>query len=211
MAETFHGKNICYSFLPFTLFAFGMLWTTIMFAKGPENPSEVVRLFGLQFSKESFQTACALALRILSIAALSLLFIFTTNIIHFILSLMQQCKLSPKIAYGVLAGCRILPMMKDELKVIHVAQRIRGVNQDRSLRGKWLQYKRLAIPLLASAIRKAERTAIAMESKGFTGSKNRTFYRTFHVSTTDWLLSLLIPALFVVSAFLSWRLGYFTW
>ncbi|WP_442852713.1 CbiQ family ECF transporter T component [Bacillus sp. J33] len=41
--------------------------------------------------------------------------------------------------------------------------------------GKISELKRYAVPLLAGAIRKAERTAMAMESKGFTGKKIESF------------------------------------
>lgn len=194
--------------LPFLLFAFGMFWTTLIFAKQPDLPGQTITILTFDFPRESFIVALALAVRVLSVAALSLLFIFTTNIVHFILSLIQQLKLSPKIAYGVLAGYRFLPMMKDELKVIREAHRIRGVNQVSTIRGKWSQYKRYAIPLLASAIRKAERTAIAMESKGFTGDRSRTFLKQFTVSGKDWLFLVIMLTLYAVAVYTSYSLGF---
>ncbi|MFD1038232.1 energy-coupling factor transporter transmembrane component T family protein [Virgibacillus byunsanensis] len=216
IAVTFIGgkvewKRYLLYFLPFTVLAFGMLWTTIVFADAPENPNDIVTFLGLDIPKESFLNGMALSLRVLSVASLSLLFIFTTNIVDFILSLIQQLKLPPKIAYGVLAGYRFLPMMKDELKIINSAHRIRGVNQARTLKEKVSQYKRFAIPLLASAIRKAERTAMAMESKGFTGNKQRTFYRSFNTSTSDWLFPLIMLVVFTSAVLLSVKLGYFKW
>ncbi|MDY0410368.1 energy-coupling factor transporter transmembrane component T family protein [Virgibacillus soli] len=201
-------KRYILYFLPFTIFSFGMLWTTIVFAEVPKNPNEIITIFGLQYPRESFLTALALAVRVLSVAALSLLFIFTTNVIDFILSLIQQFRLPPKIAYGVLAGYRFLPMMRDELKTIHAAHRIRGVNQAKTLAGKWQQYRRFAIPLLASAIRKAERTAMAMESKGFTGGRKRTFYRIFSVSKADYIFLAVMIVMFLVASAISWQLGY---
>lgn len=204
-------KKYCLYFIPFSILALGMLWTTIAFAAAPGNPNEVITILGMTFPRESFLVALALSLRILSVAALSLLFIFTTNVVDFVLSLIQQLKLPPKIAYGVLAGYRFLPMMKDELMIINQAHRIRGVNREQTMRGKWNQYKRFAIPLLASAIRKAERTAIAMESKGFTGDKNRTFYRPFSVSKLDWLFPSLMLLTFTLAVFTSMKLGYFKW
>lgn len=180
-------KYVLY-FLPFFIFAFGMLWTTIAFADTSEHTNEVINLLGLTVPLDSFLVALALSLRILNVAALSLMFIFTTNTVDFILSLIQQLKLPPKIAYGVLAGYRFLPLMKDEIKIIHAAHQVRGVNQGKSLKDKFSQYKRFAIPLLASAIRKAERTAVVMKSKGFTGDRNRTFYRQFFVTKRDFVL-----------------------
>ncbi|MFC4558306.1 energy-coupling factor transporter transmembrane component T family protein [Virgibacillus kekensis] len=204
-------KKYALYFLPFTIIAFGMLWTTIVFADTPDNPAERLTIFGFSFPEESFITALALSLRVLSVAALSLMFIFTTNIVDFILSLIQQLRLPPKIAYGVLAGYRFLPMMKDELFLVRAAHRIRGYNQEKTLRGKLSQFKRFSIPLLASAIRKAERTAMAMESKGFTGEKNRTFYRQFTVKAKDWLFLGCMIITVLLAAGVSWYLGYFKW
>ncbi|WP_087972316.1 energy-coupling factor transporter transmembrane component T family protein [Oceanobacillus rekensis] len=185
-------KKYALYFIPFVIFSFGMLWTSVVFADTPKNQDEIVVLLGMAYPRETLLTALALSIRVLNVAALSLLFVFTTNIVHFILSMMQQLRLPPKIAYAVLAGYRFLPMMRDEIKLIHDAHRIRGVNQAKTVTEKWNNYKRYSIPLLASAIRKAERTAIAMESKGFTGDKNRTFYRQFTVKKTDWLFPLIM-------------------
>ena len=128
---------------------------------------------------------------------------FTTDPILFMLSLIQQCKLPPKLAYGVIAGFRFLPLLKDEILIIRQAHRIRGAASDSGLKGKLSAFRRFTIPLLAGAIRKAERTAIAMESKGFTGSRNRTFYRTVTVRRADWCFFLLVLLLFGASWLIS--------
>lgn len=213
---TFIGGKISWKrymlfFIPFFILAIGMLWTTVAFSKTPNNPNDTITIFTLTFPRESFLHALALSMRILSVATLSLMFIFTTNVIHFIISLIQQFRLPPKIAYGVLAGYRFLPMIKDELLIINSAHRVRGMNQVRGIKGRMNQFKRFSIPLLASAIRKAERTAMAMESKGFTGSKNRTFYRHFFITKKDWLfMSLMILGL-ITAAYISFNLNYFKW
>jgi len=192
-------KYILY-FLPFVIFAFGMFWTSIIFAGTQDGTVEMLHLVGLNVPLESFLTALALSLRVLNVASLSLMFIFTTNTVDFILSLIQQMRLPPKIAYGVLAGYRFLPLMKDELKTIQSAYQIRGISQGKTWKEKWLKYKRMSIPLLASAIRKAERTAVAMESKGFTGDRNRTFYRRFSIKKSDWI----VPVILLIGFWGSW-------
>ncbi|WP_067726017.1 energy-coupling factor transporter transmembrane component T family protein [Oceanobacillus damuensis] len=200
-------KYVLY-FIPFMIFAFGMLWTTVIFADAPANKNDILLIFGMEYPRESILTALALSLRVLNVAALSLLFIFTTNIAHFILSMMQQLRLPPKIAYAVLAGYRFLPMMRDEIKIIHDAHRVRGVNQAKTIKEKWNNYKRYSIPLLASAIRKAERTAMAMESKGFTGDKDRTFYRQFTIRKTDWFFPLVMLIGFTTAVIVSFEMGF---
>src|SRR5699024_12644379 len=138
-------------------------------------------------------------------------FILNTNIIVVIIMFIQLFRLPPYIAYVVLAGYRFIPMIKDELLIINSAHRVRAMNQVRGIKGRMNQFKRFSIPLLASAIRKAERTAMAMESKGFTGSKDRTFYRHFFITKKDWLfMSLMILGL-ITAAYISFNLNYFKW
>lgn len=216
IALTFLGGKVSWKryllfFIPFFILAFGMLWTTVIFSKTPDHPNDTLAIFGLTFPRESFFLALALSMRVLSVAALSLMFIFTTNVVQFIISLIQQFRLPPKIAYGVLAGYRFLPMMKDELLIINDAHRIRGVNQAKGIRGRISQFSRFSIPLLASAIRKAERTAMAMESKGFTGSRNRTFYRLFFITKKDWLFLILMVGVLAVASYISFKFDYFQW
>lgn len=196
-------------FLPFLIIAFGFFWTTVVFAKNPGSSSEVIRFLWLEVPRETMFTAISLSLRVLCFSTLSLLFIFTTEPTKFILSLMQQLKLPQKLAYGILAGFRFLPLLKEELFIIRSAHRIRGVNRAKTIKDYFGQMKRYSIPLLASAIRKAERTAIAMESKGFTGEKDRTFYKKMRVTKNDWLFLILMVTLFFVISFLSWKLGFF--
>jgi energy-coupling factor transport system permease protein len=117
------------------------------------------------------------------------LFVLTTDKVAFILSLIQQCRVSPKLAYGILAGYRFLPLLTNELTTIRSAHLVRGA---RTKTSRLTRYKQYTIPLLASAIRKAERTAVAMESKGFTGERDRTYYRSYHIRWTDWVFGFVM-------------------
>lgn len=195
-------------FSPFLFIAFIYLWSATLFSKSGEGET-VIWAWGIFIlTEEGFQRAISLGLRVLSFTSLSLLFILTTKPAEFLLSLMQQCRLSPKLAYGIMAGYRFLPLMKEEFEIIRSAHRIRGVDKARTIPEKMAQLKRYAIPLLAGAIRKAERTAMAMESKGFTGDKNRQFYHKITISWKDWAFFALMVGAVLLSAFISWQLGY---
>lgn len=203
----FRKKYYLFYFLPFTIFAFGMFWTTIAFADPPQNPAQTIVLLGWEVPEEDFLVALSLSFRVLAFATLSLLFMFTTNMVEFLLSLMQQLRLPPKLAYGIMAGYRFLPMLKTEFDQIRAAHRVRGVGTE----SRWKRSRRFAVPLLAGAIRKAERTALAMESKGFTGSRERTFYRNLKVRRRDWLFPAGMGAVLLFFIIFSVRFGYFSW
>ncbi|TFE01782.1 energy-coupling factor transporter transmembrane component T family protein [Jeotgalibacillus salarius] len=155
--------------LPFLLGAIGYFWTTLVF--GNED--------------STIGTALSLSFRVLAFSSLSLLFVFTTKPVDFIMSLMQQLKLSPKIAYSILVGYQFLPVLKDEFFQIQQAQQLRGVEVPKPPVKRVLAMRHVLIPMLAGAVRKAERTAFAMEARGFTGEGKRDFYRKISVSRAD--------------------------
>ncbi|MFC2949336.1 energy-coupling factor transporter transmembrane component T family protein [Virgibacillus sediminis] len=196
-------------FSPFVLIALGFAWMTVLYANQTFSYGEVVfSLWGLEVTTGSIQTGISLALRSLCFGALSLLFILTTDSTKLMLSFMQQCKLPPKITYGILAGYRFLPIFQHELQVLKQAHRIRGVGRTKGIKGRLNQFRRYAIPLLANGIRKAERVAIAMESKGFTGDKDRTHYHQMKVEKRDWLFFVLMIGMLAAVFILSYYLGY---
>ncbi|MFD1067819.1 energy-coupling factor transporter transmembrane component T family protein [Oceanobacillus locisalsi] len=196
-------------FIPLSLFAIGLAWMTMLYTDESYNTGPVVFQFlWFEITSGSFQVGISLALRSLCFISLSLLFALTTDPTKFMLSLMQQAKLSPKLTYGILAGYRFLPTFKTELNLIRQAHQIRGVQRTKGLRQKWQNNKQYIIPLLASSIRKAERVAIAMESKGFTGERNRTFYHQLTISSKDWIFFISMFVALCFAFFISDQLGF---
>lgn len=170
--------------IPFFITAFGYFWTTLVFAE--DQPGPVVWSFWmLNVSESQLYHALSLSFRVLAFSSLSLLFAFTTNPTTFIMSLMQQLKLSPKIAYGVLVGYQFLPVLKDEFIQIQQAQRLRGATPEKNILKRLLGVHKVLIPMLAGAVRKAERAAFAMEARGFTGERRSSYFQVITVSKID--------------------------
>ncbi|WP_147803155.1 energy-coupling factor transporter transmembrane component T family protein [Alkalicoccus halolimnae] len=196
-------------FSPFILLACGFAWMTMLYTS--ESFAGGDRLFSVwQFdvTTGAVMVGISLALRSLCFVSLSLLFILTTDSTKFMLSLMQQLKLPPKITFGILAGYRFLPAFRHEFQVLKQAHRIRGMGRAKGLKGRVQQFRRYAIPLMANAIRKAERVANAMESKGFTGSAERTHYHKMKIKGKDWAFFSVINGGLIITLALSYYLGY---
>lgn len=184
--------------LPFTLGAVGYLWTTLVFGK--DSGGEVIGSFaGIDVTDKQWAHAWSLTFRVMAFSTLSLLFAFTTNPVTFVMSLMQQMKVPPKIAYGTMVGYQFLPVLKDELTQIRQAQRLRGVGQDRHWWQRLAGTRRLLIPMLAGAVRKAERAAFAMEARGFTGERRKEFYQPVQVCGRDYVLAGVFLTVLVAS------------
>lgn len=124
--------------------------------------------------------AMALGMRIYAYAMLGMLFSFTTDSKDFMYSLMQQCRLSPKFAYGVLAAFHLLPMIRREYSQVRLAYRVRGYRL-------YPWSLKPAYSALVNAMHWAENIAMAMESKGFEENQERTYYRRIMVRPVDFL------------------------
>ncbi len=187
--------------MPFMILAFGFFMMQVAFPRdaGGDIAFRISRLIIYQ---ESVVRGSALGLRVLAYAAYALLFVATTDPTALLLSLMQQTRLSPKYGYSILAAYRFFPLYQSEFTSLKEAHQVRGFSEKRSLKGKFEKLRRYAIPLLAQAIRKAERVAVAMEARGFTGEYDRTYYKIIEVRPIDWVLAIgltsLVPLLIFV-------------
>lgn len=166
--------------LPFSLGAVGYFWTTYVFGT----------------SDDRLETALSLSFRVFAFSSLSLLFVLTTSPMQFIMSLMQQLKLSPKLAYSLLVGYQFLPVLKDEFIQIRQVQQLRKPQVQTSTIAKLRSLPSVAIPLLAGAVRKAEKTAFAMEARGFTGTRERTYFHEVRLERFDLYFSLILVLIF---------------
>jgi energy-coupling factor transport system permease protein len=140
-------------------------------------------------------------LRVLALLVVSLPFSITTDSADFIRALVQQWRLPYRIGYSTLAAFRFVPMLQTELSVIGSAHRVRGVNGTHGLLGAYERIRRYAVPLLATAIRQAERSALAMDGRAFGALPRRTYYRRMQFTSADWLFIggvLLTSALLVL-------------
>jgi energy-coupling factor transport system permease protein len=194
--------------LPAAAAALGFFWVAVAFPRAYDNPTIVAQIGPLVVTAEALWRGGAISLRVLCFAVYSLLFVLTTDPTDFVVALVQHWRVPPRIAYAAMAAYRFVPLFTAEAESIRLAHKVRGLGEGRGLTGYWEASRRFAIPLLASAIRRAERVAIAMESKGFDGAAARTYFRVLRWQPID-LLFLVGMVLAVGLVFgLSARLGY---
>lgn len=147
----------------------------------------------IKVSEESVNQGLLISLRTGSLILGSLLFSSTTKPIHLFYSLMQQCYLPAKYAYAFLAALNLLPQLKVELAQRQLVEKM--MKRKRNLREKLMFY---SLPLLSQAIRRAFITAVAMESKGFSHEKKRTFYYRFSYTWIDLLFLAVLLVLTIL-------------
>ncbi len=187
----------------------GLFWTTALFYQGQAHETPLVLpLVGPTVSVSALWYAVSIALRVLAIYTFSQVFILTTDPVDFVRALVQQGRLSPRLGYGVLAGYRFIPLLESELQNLRAAYRVRGIGKGRGPLARARQVWRTAIPLLALAVRRAERVALAMEARAFGALPTRTYYRQFRFQQADLLflagLTVVLAGLLGGLAALGW-------
>ncbi|MDR6554244.1 energy-coupling factor transporter transmembrane component T [Paenibacillus qinlingensis] len=140
----------------------------------------------IRITEESFYRGIHLGLRGMQVASVGLLFSLTTRPVALFYAMMQQWKVAPKYAYSFLAALRMLPVILEELQTLRYALKVRGKpKRQNPLTGWYTTMRMIAIPLLAQSIRRAHRTAVAMEAKRFSMSRQRTYYYVSSYSKVD--------------------------
>jgi energy-coupling factor transport system permease protein len=161
--------------------AFGVFWTYTLFYGGT-GPAW---LYGT-----------TMATRLLAIMSASLMFVLTTDPSQFVRSLIHQAHVSPRIAYSVFAAYRFVPLLEVEFRSIRAAHQMRGGVGRGTLLDMVRQLFGYAIPLLASAVHRGERVALAMESRGFGALPRRTYFRATTLGCGDLIFGLACVAAF---------------
>jgi ABC-type cobalt transport system, permease component CbiQ and related transporters len=154
----------------------------------------------IRVTEESLARGIQLGLRTFVFGLLGVLFASTTPPVPFFYSLMQQLKVPVRYAYGCLAAFRMLPMMIDELGHIRQAMKVRGLSRQKGIHAFYDRFLHYALGMLVQSIRRAQRTAVAMEAKRFAMKEKRTFYYQIGWSRKD-VLFLAVLTLTVVSGF----------
>jgi energy-coupling factor transport system permease protein len=122
----------------------------------------------------ALEVGFATGLRLAAIVALALIAGLTTSGPDLARSLVQQLRVPYRIGYTALAAFRFVPRFGHELAVIRAAHRVRGYHGRRGPFAAVARATGYVIPLLAGAIRHAERVALAMDARAFGAYPDRT-------------------------------------
>ncbi|WP_353626342.1 energy-coupling factor transporter transmembrane component T [Bacillus sp. JCM 19041] len=162
----------------------------------------------IHITEESFYRGIHLGMRATVFAVLGLLFALTTKPVRLFYSLMQQLKFPTNLAYSFMASIRMLPIMVSEFQTLLYAYEIRGLNQRKGVTSFYKKLIFFSIPLLAQAIRRAQRIAVAMEAKQFKTSGRRSHFYQIGFGKNDLYYVSVIGLLLLSSSWIG-QLGWF--
>jgi energy-coupling factor transport system permease protein len=182
------------------------LWTDLSLV---EETPVLLQLGGWRLYAGALQIGFATALRLGAIIALALLAGLTTTGPDLVRSFVQQLRVPYRVGYTALAAFRFVPRFAHELDVIRQAHRVRGAHGGRgpfATVARWFGY---AVPLLASAIRHAERVALAMDARAFGAHPDRTERHDvpFRMRDTVFILLFWVVSAAVLVVLFPWGIG----
>jgi energy-coupling factor transport system permease protein len=146
----------------------------------------VVELGPLRIGAETLVNGLGLGVRLLAIVLAGLLATATTQPTEMADALVQQLRVSPRFAVGVLAALRLLPILSREWQVLAMARRARGVDAGRSPIAAVRLFAGQLLAILVTAVRRGTRMALAMEARGFGAMPCRTSARLQRMRGSDW-------------------------
>lgn len=157
--------------VPFALFGFGFLTTSVVF----RTESDFALFVSAQspFASPAFSAGITLFLRAIAIGMISALFALTTDPGALVRALMARWRLSPRIGYALFSVLQLVPDLADEAHRMRIARAMKTRRIPSRFPGPF-EAAGLVVPLLAFAIRRANRSAIAMEARGLAAGRPRT-------------------------------------
>lgn len=147
------------------------LWTD---ASDLEHGVAVLRIGDYRLYLSALEVGAATALRLVSIVALALLTGLTSTGPDMVRSAVAHLAVPYRVGYAALASYRFVPRFRYELDVIRKAHRVRGTMGGLGPIAAVRRTIGYIVPLLASAIRHAERVSLSMDSRAFGAHPSRT-------------------------------------
>jgi energy-coupling factor transport system permease protein len=182
--------------VPFALFGFGFLTTSVLFRADSDFALYAAKQS--PFASQAFSAGIILFLRAIACGMISAVFVLSTDPGHFIKALMADWKLSPRIGYALFSALQLVPDLASELRQIRIARAMKR-GKPPSIFIYPPELVTLFIPLLAYAIRRAGRAAIAMEARGLGAKEARTIVAAPRLGRPDMIFAGIALGLLVIA------------
>jgi len=149
----------------------------------PASEKITVLVIGLQVSRAGVENGFFYSLRIALLLAYSYWFMAVTSPLEIADGMERTLRPLKKIGFPahetamiLSIALRFVPTLLDEARRVRDAQICRGARFDGNILQKAQSFSSMLIPLFASAIRRADHLALALEARGYRGGDGRTSY-----------------------------------
>ena len=162
---------------------------TILFSFGPLTATQEGLTKGLEFF-----------FRLAIMVMASFMLIWTTDIRELMVGLVHL-GIPYRYAFVVFMALRFLPIVQQEVDAVKAAHAIRGRASSSPIRHRFRLWQRYLFTVIVNGLRKAESTALAIESRGFGAYPDRTYVKEFRWTAIGILLMLLFLSLGIFLVF----------
>jgi energy-coupling factor transport system permease protein len=199
---------LLFGILPLGILAIGVGFSLWVDAALVADTPAVLQIGAWTLRQGALAIGFATALRLGAIIALALIGGLTTTGPDLVRASVQQLRVPYRIGYTALAAFRFVPRFGHELSVIRAAHRVRGHHGGSGAFARIARGWGYIVPLLAGAIRHAERVALAMDSRAFGAHPTRTERHLvpFRVRDTVFIVICLVVSAAIFTAFFPWQL-----
>lgn len=194
--------------LPVGMIAIGVGFSVWVDAARVDGTPAMLQIGDWTLYQGALAIGFATALRLGAIIALALIGGLTTTGPDLVRASVQQLRVPYRIGYTALAAFRFVPRFGHELAVIRAAHRVRGHHGGSGPFARIARGWGYIVPLLAGAIRHAERVALAMDSRAFGAHPTRTERHLvpFRVRDTVFIICCLAASAAIFAFLFPWQL-----
>jgi energy-coupling factor transport system permease protein len=172
----------------------------------PGESRIIFEVFGLEVTELSLQLAFRNVTRIVVMISSFTILLLTTHPSE-LMSDLSRRGLPGQFAYVVISSLQIIPQMQAKAQTIISAQRSRGLDTQSSFTRRIGGILPLVGPLVFGSLVEVEERAIAIEARGFTSSRPKTFLREIPDTALDrairWILATLVLITLILRLWLS--------
>ncbi len=168
---------------------------------------------GLTYTLEGATYGLTVLLKSLTFVLAVPLVVFTTETGHMVVAL-TRIGVPYKLAFVFSATLRFFPLLISEVHSITEAQRLRGLDLEAmGPLSRVRLYGQMAVPLVLGALLRSQQIEIALQSRAFSGQRDRTYLHASMLKTTD-IAMIVLLVVGLVAAVLAYRwqgVGSFAW
>lgn len=148
----------------------------------------LLRLSGVTvFTDRGLNAAFHMAVRISVIASCGTV-LYSIGFSDFLLA-MKAMRVPYELSFMAAVGAKFVPLLAEQMSDSLMSARLRGANISRMWPVARIRlYTRVLMPATATALIRAETISWALELRGFSPGKPRTYWRRLEMDLTDWLV-----------------------
>jgi len=167
----------------------------------PVGETAILKFWILDITPESLSFAFRVSTRIAVMISAFTLLLMTTHPSELMSDLTRR-GLPGQFAYVVISSLQIIPQMQAKAQTIISAQRSRGLDTQSSFLRRVGGILPLVGPLVFGSLVEVEERAIAIEARGFTSTRPKTFLREIQDTNFDRALRWILIAFVILTLIL---------